>query len=95
MTVFLVSTKYVADDEALKARITEVFPNDNYEIGRGQWLVGSKGSARQIYEKLLPDDEPSGVIVLRTAGYWGIAPEDLWEWVATETKKDAAAEGLH
>jgi hypothetical protein len=88
MTVFIVGTKHQNNDPSLKAKINQEFPNDNYEVGRGLWLVGFKGTARQLYDRLFPTDEPSGVTVFRTSGYWGIAPQDMWEWLATETKKE-------
>ena len=90
MTLFIVSTPHPSNDNSLKARIDAEFPNDNYEVGRGQWIVGFKGTAKQLYEKLLPEDEPSGVTVFRASSYWGIAPQDMWEWVATEVSKEAS-----
>lgn len=54
MPVFIISTPYEKNDPALKGRINEEFPNENYEVGRGQWLVAFKGTARQLYDKLLP-----------------------------------------
>ena len=84
MTVFIVGTRHANNDPSLKARINEEFPTENYEVGRGQWLVAFKGTARQLYDKLLPNDEPAGVTVFRVSGYWGVASQDMWEWIATK-----------
>lgn len=64
-----------------------MFPADRfYEIGRGQWLVASSGTAKSVFNKLLPDlsllKVEAGVAVFRISGYWGLAQSDMWEWMA-------------
>src|SRR5215216_3744979 len=52
MPIFIVATSNTEIDSALKNRITEAFPTDHYEIGRGQWLISFTGTARELYTKL-------------------------------------------
>jgi hypothetical protein len=86
MVIFIVATRHPNNDDPLKNRITENFPSAHYEIGRGQWLVAFNGTSKELYDKILPDDSPSGVTVFATSGYYGVAPQDMWEWIATKLK---------
>jgi hypothetical protein len=88
MVIFNVTTKYEANDALLKSKITERFPSDYYEIGRGQWLVAFSGTSRELYTKLFPEPELSlprkDVIVFGIGGYWGHSSQDMWEWIRTK-----------
>ena len=104
MPVFIVATTKSDQDIVLEARISEQFPNDNYELGRGQWLVSYSGTAKDLYSKLTPEYvkerekaalEPlpaesvnriplSSTVVFGVGGYWGVAPRDMWEWIAAK-----------
>ncbi len=85
MVIYTVATKFPANDEMLKSRITEQFSTDYYEIGRGHWLVAFSGTSKELYAKLFPEPElplPSkDVVVFGISGYYGIAPQDVWEWM--------------
>ncbi len=92
MTVFIVATIKKDVDAVLKSRITEQFPADHYEIGRGQWLVAFGGTARELFLKLSPEhaqSETSGlqsIVVFGIGGYWGVASPDMWEWITTRLR---------
>jgi hypothetical protein len=89
MPVFTVATKYEENDEQLKDRITELFPSDHYEVGRGQWLVSFTGTAKELYLKIAPATEETpytikGTTVFGIGGYFGVTSRDMWEWMATK-----------
>ena len=87
MPIFTVNTKNPENDEPLGMRITALFPDNFYEVGRGQWLVVFAGTARELYAKLFPEPEfplsKKGITIFGMAGYAGNASRDMWEWIAT------------
>jgi len=93
MAVFAVSTKYPENDEPLGARILQAFPDDFFHIGRGQWLIAFKGTAKQLHVHLFPQKEfplpKSDVTVFGIGGYWGHASRDMWEWLASKLEENA------
>jgi hypothetical protein len=97
MPLFIVATTKAEIDPLLKDRITENFPTDHYEIGRGQWLVSFNGTATELYKKLSPEytqeKQPyplQSTVVFGIAGYFGIASIDMWEWVRTRLGSKSA-----
>jgi len=88
MPIFSVCTINEENDEPIGARISSGFPDEFYDIGRGQWLIRFSGTAQQLYKKLFPEDKfpfPSkGVTIFGIAGYYGNASRDMWEWIATK-----------
>lgn len=90
MPIFIVATTIEGNDTLLKSRITEHFPSDHYEIGRGQWLVSFSGTAKELYSRLSPEftqqQEPYPLqytVAFGISGYFGIASVDMWEWIRT------------
>jgi hypothetical protein len=88
MTVFIVATTHPEYDSVLKNRFTEQFPNDYYEIGRGQFLVAFNGTARTLYTNLIEDKQPavSYCVIFGINGYYGITSMDVWEWMSAKLK---------
>lgn len=90
MPIYIVATIKEDVDSLLKGRITESFPDDYHEIGRGQWLVSFSGTAKELYSKLSPEyaqqQQPYPLqytVVFGISGYFGIASVEMWEWVKT------------
>jgi hypothetical protein len=92
MGIFIVATRKQEHDELLKTKVVASFPSDYYEIGRGQWLVSFKGTARELYSKLVPEYTPEApskspldaTVVFGIAGYWGVASRDMWDWITVK-----------
>jgi hypothetical protein len=89
LKVFVVVSKYEQNDEALRQAITTQFPNDFYDIGRGQWLIAFSGTAPELSVRLgiINPDKTSlinGTAVFGIAGYYGVSSRDMWEWLATK-----------
>ncbi|HCX31668.1 MAG TPA: hypothetical protein DHU55_18145, partial [Blastocatellia bacterium] len=87
--VFKVFTVAPENYEPIKERIAERFPGNYYEVGDGQWLVADAGTAKEIYIRLFPEAEfplaAKNVAVFGITGYWGFAPQDMWEWIRSKT----------
>jgi hypothetical protein len=92
MAVFIVTTTYQQVEALLKARITELFPTDHYEIGGGKWLVAFDGTAKGLYSKLSNDEPASNhrYFMFGVSGYYGLAPLDMWEWLANKLEGENA-----
>jgi hypothetical protein len=90
MPIFIVLTTNAGTDTVLKGRITEQFPSDNYEIGRGQWLVSFGGTTKELYTKLSPEfalqqtNPLINTVIFGIGGYFGVASRDMWEWLSTK-----------
>jgi len=95
MPIFTVATKHEENDDFIKSRIELLFPEDHYDVGRGQWLVAFGGTAKDLYLRIaVPDgDNPytlKGTTVFGIAGYFGLTSRDMWEWVATKLQSNNA-----
>jgi hypothetical protein len=80
-----------AENPKLVAAIKEKFP-DHYEIISTQWIISTKGTARQISDNLgISGKEPAtgDAVILTIAGYWGRADPDLWEWIKVKMQEGA------
>jgi hypothetical protein len=88
MPLFIVATTSTLSEKALKEKIARHFPYDNYEIGKGQWLISYPGIARTLFERLAEGDQGSIVdtVTFGISGYYGYASQELWEWIAAKSK---------
>lgn len=71
------------DNGAIAKAIAKEFPQDNYQVGPGQWLVAIEGrTAQQISEKLgIPGGGVGRAVVVSVGNYHGWHATDLWEWL--------------
>ena len=71
-------------DLRLASAVLTKFPNAFIQIAPGQWLVSEKGkTAQQISDQLgLSDGSIGSGIVFAISGYYGRAPNNIWEWIA-------------
>lgn len=90
MTVFIVATIHEDVDELVKSRLKKHFPDDHYEVGRGKWLVASKGTAQALYRKLAETEDYSKnkFLTFGMAGYYGVGSRDMWEWIAAKLESN-------
>jgi hypothetical protein len=67
--------------EALKTH----YPDSHLKVGPGQWLVAGVGTAVDVSNKLGISTGASGLaLVLLIGGYYGLASNNIWEWMATK-----------
>ncbi len=72
-------------EEGLESAIERIYPGRFFHFGSGQWLIYSKGTARQVAAKLKIQGGTKGrAVVLNVAGYFGYHKASLWEWIAAE-----------
>ncbi len=87
MTVFVVlnASHPIKVGQALKTNFGE-----NYlQISSGEWLVAASGlTAKDISDKLGISEGTNGsAIIFTTAGYWGRAGNNIWEWIGTKIQQ--------
>jgi hypothetical protein len=75
--------------------IEEHFPDNFYLIEAGKWLVAtSLVTAKQVSDRIgITNDENIGQLtglVIRMAGYFGMASKDMWEWISAKSIKSNA-----
>jgi len=69
--------------EALKTH----YPDNHLKVGPGQWLVAGSGTAVDVSNLLGITTGVSGLaIVSLIGGYFGRAPNNIWEWMASKGK---------
>jgi hypothetical protein len=75
---------------AIKAALDREYPLDHLDVGTGQWLVIGDGTAKDVSDKLGVSDGVSGnAIIVTTSGYFGRAPNNVWEWLTAKMKATA------
>lgn len=88
MSIFIVLSK--TDNTEIETAILQTFPDKNYKISAGQWMISAEGTAKQISEKLGITEKQSGpspAIILTVSGYWGRWASELWEWIENNWEK--------
>ncbi len=66
--------------------------SDNYQVTPTQWIISTKGTAKQISDTLgiSGKEPPTGdAVILTIAGYWGRAEPNLWEWMKVKMEEGA------
>jgi hypothetical protein len=85
--VFVVLSQMTADLRLSQA-IQSKFPNKSLSLGPGQWLLAGPGTAKDISDQLGISDGSFGVTaeVFAISGYFGWAPNNIWEWITANWK---------
>lgn len=56
------------------------------------WLIASSGTAQELSNKLgVTEGDLGSTIIFSTAGYYGRAPSNIWEWI--KAKLEAPNDG--
>ena len=72
--------------EALDAKIKESFPAENFFfLAGGRWLVVGDGIAKDISDRLGTSAIVGLFAVFAVSGYFGWAPNTVWEWLALKS----------
>lgn len=81
MTVFFVASRDANSD--LESAIAVAYPEKFYKFADRVWLVASKGTAREVSEKIgAKKGGFAGVLVMPTTGsYYGVASSAVWDWL--------------
>ena len=67
----------------VEAAIRLHFPDDHLALRDGQWLVAARlMTSRDVCDRLgISEGENGNGIVVAMDGYWGRAPNNIWEWM--------------
>ena len=72
-------------------KLTTDFAGNFYKVSDTQWLVSATGTAVEISNRLGITDGSTGAgFVFATAGYFGRAPTDAWEWIKAKLEAPTA-----
>jgi hypothetical protein len=87
MTVFAVIN--ASNPTGLTQALNIHFPGNYLQIAPTEWLVAALGvTAKDVSDKLGITEGTSGsAIVLTTAGYFGRAPNNVWEWLSAKIQQ--------
>jgi hypothetical protein len=91
MIVFAVIA--LAPNPALEAAIAAKYPDSHLKIGPNSWLVAGSGTAEETSRRLgvYGGSDIGMTVVFSTAGYFGRAPSNVWEWI--KAKMEAPSNG--
>lgn len=84
MTVFAIIN--ASHPSSIQAALTANFAGDFLQISPTDWLVAARGmTAKDISDKLEVTEGKSGAaIIFTTAGYFGRASDQVWQWLAAK-----------
>jgi len=84
MPIFAIIRQSAAENNSVIAtRISKKFPNNNYQLGRGQWLVSADSTAKDICSELGIEQGAhyGNTLVVEIASYYGLHNKKLWSWI--------------
>lgn len=90
MTVFAIIRDGTAtNNSTLSARIAKRFPDAFYAVEKGQWLISTDLSAREIGAELKIEKGGTftGTLILQVASYYGLHNKKLWTWLREYSAK--------
>jgi hypothetical protein len=73
--------------DAIQRAIQEKFSGENLSIGPNAWIISATGIAKDVSDKLIgspPAPDTPQLVVLAISGYFGLAPNTYWEWIASK-----------
>ena len=75
----------VSNAAVIQTALETHFPGDFLKLSFSNWLVAGRGiTAKDVSDKLGISEGQSNGIVFTTAGYYGRAPGNVWEWVGAK-----------
>jgi hypothetical protein len=86
MTIFAIIA--TTDEAALAQAIARTYPAESMTIRDGVWLVNDAATSLEVANKLGLGPEgtpPNKGVVLSTRGYYGYAPNNIWEWLEVKS----------
>lgn len=75
--------------EVAGAAVAERFPSDNIRLSDNAWLIAGRGTAQEVAGLLgmpttMGEQSPFSAVVTMVNGYYGFAPNNVWEWIANK-----------
>lgn len=73
--------------QAMSLALQQNYPLDFFEISPGQWFLVASGTAKDVSDKLGITAGTVGTgVVVSVSGYFGLAAQNIWEWLAAKLK---------
>ena len=87
MIVFSVIS--LTPSDALGEKIQAEYKANSLKLSATNWLIAADGTAKEVCDRLSISEGEIGVsaVVFATAGYFGRAPTNIWEWI--KVKREA------
>lgn len=90
MPLYLVTP--FADPDALARGVEDaISEHDRYLLKSGGWLIRFDGTSRELSDKIgitnATQNPVGSALVVGVAGYYGKAPNDMWEWIKTRLEQ--------
>jgi hypothetical protein len=69
-------------DAQIKQALEAKLPGKYYQMPKGEFVVSFTGTSKDLSDALGITDGTAGTaMVASISGYYGRAPNDLWEWI--------------
>jgi hypothetical protein len=87
MTVFAIIN--ATDPANLEIALKATFPENFLQVSVNEWLVAATGiTAKDVSDKIgITDGSKGSAIVFTTAGYYGRASNNIWEWLTAKLQQ--------
>lgn len=88
MAIFAVTAP--ASNDKIALVLANTFPDQFIKAFAGQWFVSAVGTAKEVYNKIesnSPEKKTGTVVVVSVANYWGVASQEVWEWLQSRLEK--------
>lgn len=70
------------DTATIDEAVARVYPEDNYYIAPGQWLIRDLSVLpEEIHKKLSKHDDKLICIINRMTGFYGWQDKGIWDWI--------------
>lgn len=82
MTVFVVVAQDNPNTPNLPSAIATNFAASFLQLNEKVWLVATKGTAKDLSDKLKVTDGTNGAaVIIEAANYYGRANTNIWSWI--------------
>lgn len=86
MTIFAIMGLNGLDK--LGAAISQKYPADSIKVSPTQWFIVDSSTTKEVSEKLgITSGTAGDAVVVSISGYWGRAPNTVWEWLHSRWAK--------
>ncbi len=87
MALFVAIAPDISKADVLQQTIQEKYPGENLVISPNAWIISAAGIAKNVSDSLIGSPPQPGapqLVVLAVSGYFGFAPNTVWEWIASK-----------
>ncbi len=95
VTVFAIAASPPFGANGIEAAISSKYARDEWlKVTDAFWLVSDTGIAKDVSDKLgIGNDVEMSAVIVAFGGYYGRAPNHIWEWIALKLSQKVTADG--